>query len=76
MDSRRSVWKNRPFRIQRCKYDRGEKKLSIFIFFIDITKVTEVQYAILIAKMDRLTAKLLNTMTLKQTIMSHSRFMY
>jgi hypothetical protein len=54
-----------------------EGRVELFsIFFIDIIKVTEVQYAILIINMNRLTVEPLNITALKQTIMSHSRLMY
>jgi hypothetical protein len=54
----------------------GKGRIELFsLFFIDIIKVTEVQYAILIIHMNRLTVEPLNIMALKQIIMSHSRLM-
>jgi hypothetical protein len=63
-------------RIDRQHYN-GEARVEPFsIFFIDIIKASEVQYAILIIHMNRLTAEPLNITALKQTIMSHLRLMY
>jgi hypothetical protein len=54
-----------------------EGRVELFsLFFIDIIKVTEVQYAILIINMNRLKVEPLNITALKQTIMSYSRLMY
>jgi hypothetical protein len=65
-----------PLRIDRQHYN-GEGRVELFsLFFIDIIKVTEVQYAILIINMNRLKVEPLNITALKQTIMSYSRLMY
>ena len=45
-------------------------------FFIDIIKVTEVQYAILITTMNCFIVEQLNITASKQTIASHSRLMH
>jgi hypothetical protein len=59
------------------QYYNGEGRIELFsIIFIDIIKVTEVQYAILIIHMNRPTVEPLSIMALKQTIMSHLRLMY
>jgi hypothetical protein len=53
------------------------KGVKIFsIFFIDIIKVTEVQYAILIIKMTCFTVEALNDETFNQTIPGYATLMY